>query len=194
MSLERCSCSACDSCESRAQRRYQATRGYRLIAGNDCKAGVYSALGPLVLPCRSFTSAGFITALVVVIVALGAVFFAFKFQTGRNPESIQEVIDMVYVACNQRVIIHPPPPPLQSWMPVISYMGVTCALQVPHEGQELAQQLRPNGRRRRRRRVSGVRVLCALQLAPVSFFASYAETMDDEPDVMNDIALRTVVR
>ena len=96
-----------DSCPSRAHCRYQATRGYRLIAGNDCKAGVYSALGPLVMPCRSFTSAGFITALVVVIVALGAVFFAFKFQTGRNPESIQDVIDMVYVAFGQRVYYSP---------------------------------------------------------------------------------------
>jgi hypothetical protein len=49
------------------------------------------------MPCRSFTSSGFITALIVVIVAIGAVFFAFKFQTGRNPESFQDVIDMVYV-------------------------------------------------------------------------------------------------
>jgi hypothetical protein len=59
------------------------------------------------MPCRSFTSAGFITALVVVIVALGAVFFAFKFQTGRNPESLQDVIDMVYVAFGQRVYYSP---------------------------------------------------------------------------------------
>jgi hypothetical protein len=81
--------------DSRVVCRYQATRGYRLIAGNDCKAGVSSSLAPLVLPCRSFTGSGFITALIVVIAALVAVLFAFKYQTGRHPESIQDVIDMV---------------------------------------------------------------------------------------------------
>jgi hypothetical protein len=80
---------------------YQQSRGYRLVAGNDCKAGVYAALGPLTLPCRSFTTTGFITACIVVVVAIiSAMFFAFKFHTGRNPESFQDVLDLVYVdAC-----------------------------------------------------------------------------------------------
>jgi hypothetical protein len=77
-------------------RRYQQTRGYRLAAGNDCKAGVAYILGPLTLPCRSFTTAGFVTAFIVVIIAIAsALFCAFKVQTGRNPESFQDVIDMV---------------------------------------------------------------------------------------------------
>jgi len=77
-------------------RRYVQTRGYRLAAGNDCKAGVSFLLGPLTVPCRSFTTAGFITAFIVVIIAISsALFCAFKVQTGRNPESIQDVIDMV---------------------------------------------------------------------------------------------------
>lgn len=56
------------------------------------------ALAPLVLPCRSFTTAGFITTFIIVVIAVAsALFCAFKFQTGRNPDSIQDVIDMVYV-------------------------------------------------------------------------------------------------
>ena len=99
--------------------RYEQTRGYRLIAGNECKAGVYvshhqsinsfpayltcanshAVLAPLVLPCRSFTTAGFITTFIIVIIAVvSALFCAFKFQTGRNPQSVQDVIDLVCVA------------------------------------------------------------------------------------------------
>jgi hypothetical protein len=79
--------------------RYEQSRGYRLVSGNDCKNGVYFALAPLVLPCRSFTTAGFITTFIIVVIAVASAFFcAFKFQTGRNPDSIQDVIDMVYVA------------------------------------------------------------------------------------------------
>ena len=61
----------------------------------------HSVLAPLVLPCRSFTTAGFITTFIIVVVAVvSALFCAFKFQTGRNPQSIQDVIDLVYVAAS----------------------------------------------------------------------------------------------
>ncbi len=68
------------------------------------------------LPCRSFTTAGFITTFIIVVVAVvSALFCAFKFQTGRNPQSIQDVIDLVYVAAS---VAH-----------ALSSCGLTCLWQ-----------------------------------------------------------------
>lgn len=79
----------------------------------------------------------------------------------------------------------------------------TSPLQLPHEEHLHAQQLRPHGRRHRRRRMSRVCSPLTTLTTPYRACASgavesrccsYAETMDDEPDVMNDTALRSVVR
>jgi hypothetical protein len=88
------------------------------------------------------------------------------------------------------------------WFAVLQFSH-TFPLQLPHEEHCHAQQLRPHGRRRRRRRMSRVCSPLATLTNPCrpcssvalkSRCCSYAETMDDEPDVMNDTALRSVVR